>query len=192
MKLRNRKIKNITEYSSQNRRKSVLPGLEKAKAASTPGLSIMLDDDDILTVIDQQYYGRTFVVKDEGIYTVRLGAFHNMNKGALEEAAVFCTIPTRSDYEQQLAAAFDIPEASARFLDAIILKATRPFSVKLIPGSPVLERHSRQWGIPLKYDSVRADDVVIMVRTGLRKNVPSQYKIYFDVLNIQLEIIFEK
>lgn len=192
MKPRNRKIKNITEHSSQNRRKSVLPSLEKAKATLTPGLSIMLDDDDILTVIDQQYYGRTFVVRDEGIYTVRLGTFHNMNKGALEEAAVFCTIPTRSDYEQQITAAFDIPEASARFLDTIILKATRPFSVKLIPGSPVLERHSRQWGIPLKYDSVRADDMVIMVRTGLRKNVPSQYKIYFDVLSIQLEIVFEK
>lgn len=192
MKPRNRKIKNITEYSSQSRRKSVLPGLEKAKAASTPGLSIMLDDDDILTVIDRQYYGRIFVVKDEGIYTVRLGAFHNMNKGALEEAAIFCAIPTRSDCEQQITAAFDIPEASARFLDTIILKATRPFYVKLIPGSPVLERHSRQWGIPLKYDSVRADDVVIMVRTGLRENVPSQHKIYFDVLSIQLEIIFEK
>lgn len=171
-------------------RKSLLPPIEKATVASTPGRSIMFDDDDILTVIDKHQFGRTLPVKDEGIFTVRLGVFHASDKGSLEENAICCAIPTRSDCEQQITAAFDIPEASARFLDTIILKAAQPFFIKPVPGSLTLERHGYPLGIPLKYDSVREDDMTVLVRTGLRKNVPRQLKAYFDVLSIQIEVMF--
>lgn len=185
------KIKSITK-SNKKSCKSVLPTLEKVKAVSTCEPSTILDDDGILMVMDKRYYGRTFSVKDEGIYTVRLGAFHNMDKGALEEAAMFCAIPEKAAYEQRITAAIDIPGASARFLDSIILKAARPFTIRLIPGSPILERHAHPWGVPLKYDSIKADDLTILVRTGLRKHIPSQYRAYFDVLSIQIEVVFEK
>lgn len=173
-------------------RKSLLPPIEKVAVASTPGRSIMFDDDDILTVIDKQHFGRKFFVESGGIYTVRLGVFHDTDKGALEEAAMFCAIPTRAAYEQQITAVFIIPEASARFLDAVILQATRPFAVRVITGSPILERHDNQWGVPLKYDSIRESDMTILARTGLRKNVPNQFRAFFDVLSIQIEIVFEK
>ena len=110
--------------SKKKARKSLLPPIEKVKTVSASGLSIMFDDDNILIVIDKQYYNRTFFVKDEGIYTVRLGVFRNMDKGALEESAIFCTIPTKADCEQQITAMFDIPEASARFMDTVILECS--------------------------------------------------------------------
>lgn len=164
--------------------------IEKVDAPLTLGQNITLGNDSTMTVIDKQHYGRAFVVKDEGIYTVRLGVFHNMNKHALEEAAIFCAIPQRAACDQQIIAAFDIPQASTRFLDTVILKATRPFLIKPIPGSLILERHGDPWGIPLKYDSVREGNILILTRTGLRENVLSQYKTYFDVLGVQIEIIF--
>lgn len=173
-------------------RKSLLPPIEKVTVTSTPGLSIMFDDDDILTVIDKQHFGRKFFVESGGIYTVRLGVFHDTDKGALEEAAMFCAIPTRASYKQHIIAAFNIPGASTRFIDSIILNAARPFTIRLIPGSPILERHDNQWGVPLKYDSIRESNMTILARTGLRKNVPNQFRAFFDVLSIQIEIMFEK
>ncbi len=173
-------------------RKSLLPPIEKVTVASTPGRSIMFDDDDTLTVIDKHQFGRTLSVTEEGIFTVRLGVFHASDKGALEEAAMSCAIPAKADFSQQVTAVFNIQEASARFLDTVILKAARPFFIKPVPGSLILERHGYPFGIPLKYDSVREDDMTVLVRTGLRKNVPrqSQYKAYFDLLSVQIEVIF--
>ena len=189
MNPRNLKIKTITKRN-QHPRKSVLPTLEKSKVASTPGLSIIFDDDDILSVIDKHQFGRTLSVTEEGIFMVRLGVFHASDKGSLEEDAICCTIPSKADSTQQITAIFNIPKTSARFLDTVILKAARPFSIKPVPGSLILERHGYPLGIPLKYDSVREDDMTVLVRTGLRKNVPRQFKAYFDVLSIQIEVMF--
>lgn len=182
-------LRNIIK-SKRRFSQSISPMIKKANTLSAPSRNITLDDN-ILTVIDQQYFGRAFLIGSEGIYTIKLGAFHDLNKGVLEEAAMFCTIPTKAAYDQQITAIFDIPEASARFMDAVILKATRPFSVTLIEGSPILERHGRQWGIPLKYNSVRSGDVMILDRTRLRENVPDKYRIYFDVLKIQVKVTFK-
>lgn len=174
-------------------RKSLLPPIEKVTVASAPGRSIMFDDDNILTLIDREQFGREFSVEDGGFYTLRLGTFHEMEKGAMEESALFFTIPTKVDREQKITAVFDLPGASAAFLDEVVLKATKPFAVKLVIGSPMLESHNNQLGLPLKYDSIRTDeDMTVIVRTGIRKDVPNQYKIYFDTLSIQVKILFAK
>lgn len=169
--------------------KTILPITEKADTPSSCQ-NMLLDDDSILTIFDIHCYGRTFFVEDDGIYTVKLGVLHDMNKGALEEAAMSCTMPTKAAHEQQISAVFDIPGAAARFKDSVVLKAARPFQITLVEGSPILERHNTPWGIHIKYESVKTDDVVTLVRTGLRKNVPNQYRAFFDTLSIQIEVRF--
>lgn len=173
--------------------KTYLPSLEKMKSAITPGLSIMFDDDNILTLIDREHFGREFSVESGGLYTLRLGAFREMEKGAMEESALFFTIPTKAGYEQRITASFALPGASAKFLDEVVLTASKPFSVELVTGSPMLESYKNSWGIPLKYDSIRTNkDVTVIARTGIRKDVPNQYKVYFDTLSIQVRILFVK
>lgn len=182
--------KNNTE-SKRGFDRSILPMLEKVNMLSTPGLSITLEDN-ILTVFDKQNYGRKFSIESGGIYTIRLGMFHDMDKGMLEESAMSCAIPIKAASEQPITAVFHIPEAMARFMDSVVLKATRPFTVALIEGSPILERHNRRWGIPLKYDHIETENMMILERTGLRKNVPNQCRAFFDVLSIQVEVAFHK
>ncbi len=173
--------------------KMYLPSLEKVKSTVTPGLRIMFDDDNILTLIDREHFGREFFVENGGLYTLRLGAFREMEKGAMEESALFFTIPTKADYEQRITASFELPGASARFLDELVLTASKPFVVELVIGSPMLESYKNPWGIPLKYDSIRTNkDVTVIARTGIRKDVPNQYKVYFDTLSIQVRILFVK
>lgn len=190
MKLHSHGRKNNTK-NKQGLGKSILPMLEKVNMPSTPGLNITLEDN-ILTVFDKQYYGRKFSIESGGIYTIRLGMFHDMDKGILEESTMSCAIPIKAAYEQQITAVFDIPEAMARFMDAVILKAAQPFTVALIEGSPILERHNRLWGIPLKYDRIETENMTILERTGLRENAPNQYRAFFDVLSIQIEVAFHK
>ncbi len=174
-------------------RKTCLPSFEKTNSAITPGLRIMFDDDNILTLIDREHFGREFSVENGGLYTLRLGAFREMEKGAMEESALFFTIPTKADYEQRITASFELPGASARFLDELVLTASKPFVVELVIGSPMLESYKNPWGIPLKYDSIRTNkDVTVIARTGIRKDVPNQYKVYFDTLSIQVRILFVK
>ncbi len=173
--------------------KMYLPSLEKVKSTVTPVLRIMFDDDNILTLIDREHFGREFSVENGGLYTLRLGAFREMEKGAMEESALFFTIPTKADYEQRITASFELPGASARFLDELVLTASKPFVVELVIGSPMLESYKNPWGIPLKYDSIRTNkDVTVIARTGIRKDVPNQYKVYFDTLSIQVRILFVK
>ena len=173
--------------------KMYLPSLEKVNSTVTPGLRIMFDDDNILTLIDREHFGREFSVENGGLYTLRLGAFREMEKGAMEESALFFTIPTKADYEQRITASFELPGASARFLDELVLTASKPFVVELVIGSPMLESYKNPWGIPLKYDSIRTNkDVTVIARTGIRKDVPNQYKVYFDTLSIQVRILFVK
>ncbi len=173
--------------------KMYLPSLEKVKSTVTPGLRIMFDDDNILTLIDREHFGREFSVENGGLYTLRLGAFREMEKGAMEESALFFTSPTKADYEQRITASFELPGASARFLDELVLTASKPFVVELVIGSPMLESYKNPWGIPLKYDSIRTNkDVTVIARTGIRKDVPNQYKVYFDTLSIQVRILFVK
>jgi len=187
----NRKAENIME-DNRRPRSSIFPTVEKAKKVSTPGLSTLLDDD-ILTAIDPQYFGRAFFLEDDGIYTVRLGLFHGREYGALEEESViFCAIPTKANYIQQITAAFDITEKSVRFLDVIFLESTCPFTIKPVPDSLMVARHNTMCEIPIKYDSIREDDRIIFVRNGLRRKVPNQFRVFFDVLSIQVEIVFEK
>ena len=174
--------------------KMYLPSLEKVKSTVTPGLRIMFDDDNILTLIDRELFGREFSVESGGLYTLRLGAFREMEKGAMEESALFFTIPTKADYEQRITASFNLPGASARFLDEVVLTASKPFVVELVIGSPMLESHNNNpWGIPLHYDRIQTNkDVAVIARTGIRKDVPNQYKVYFDTLSIQVRILFVK
>lgn len=173
--------------------KTHLSSLEKVKSTTTPGLRIMFDDDNILTLIDREHFDRELSVSDSGLYTLRLGVFREMEKGAMEESPLFFTIPTKADYEQRITASFELPGASARFLDEVILTASKPFVVELVIGSPMLESYNNSWGIPLKYDSIRTNkDVTVIARTGIRKDVPNQYKVYFDTLSIQVRILFVK
>lgn len=173
--------------------KMYLPSLEKVKSTVTPGLRIMFDDDNILTLIDREHFDRELSVSDSGLYTLRLGVFREMEKGAMEESSLFFTIPTKADYEQRITASFELPGASARFLDELVLTASKPFVVELVIGSPMLESYKNPWGIPLKYDSIRTNrDVTVIARTGIRKDVPNQYKVYFDTLSIQVRILFVK
>ena len=174
-------------------RKTCLPSFEKTKSTTTPGLRIMFDNDNILTLIDREHFGRELSVSDSGLYTLRLGAFREMEKGAMEESALFFTIPTKAGYEQRVTASFELPGASARFLDEVVLTASKPFVVELVIGSPMLESHNNAWGIPLHYDRIQTNkDVAVIARTGIRKDVPNQYKVYFDVLSIQVRILFVK
>ncbi len=175
-------------------RKTCLPSFEKTNSAITPGLRIMFENDNILTLIDRELFGREFSVESGGLYTLRLGAFREMEKGAMEESALFFTIPTKADYEQRITASFNLPGASARFLDEVVLTASKPFVVELVIGSPMLESHNNNpWGIPLHYDRIQTNkDVAVIARTGIRKDVPNQYKVYFDTLSIQVRILFVK
>ena len=184
---------NRNKNSSKKLGKTYLPSFEKTKSTTTPGLRIMFDNDNILTLIDREHFGRELSVSESGLYTLRLGAFKKKKKGAMEESALFFTIPTKVDYEQRITASFELPGASARFLDELVLTASKPFVVELVIGSPMLESYKNPWGIPLKYDSIRTNkDVTVIARTGIRKNVPNQYKVYFDTLSIQVRISFVK
>ncbi|NBI87819.1 hypothetical protein D3Z47_17140 [Lachnospiraceae bacterium] len=189
--MKQHELKNII-YGNRGSGKSLPPMIERADALSMLGRSITPDDDGILTVIDKRHFGRVFFVEGDGVYTVKLGVLHDMGKGALEEAAMSCTMPEKADQEQKITAVFDIPGASARFKDAVILKAAHPFRIALIEDSPILERHNTPWGVPLKYESIKTDDTVTLVRTGLRKNVQNKYRAFFDTLSIQIEVRFEK
>ncbi|MCI9379332.1 MAG: hypothetical protein HFI06_12700 [Eubacterium sp.] len=170
--------------------KTIPPTIKKADTPSTPGLGITSDDGGILTVLDKQHFGRTFFVESDGIYTVKLGVFHDLKSGILEESALSFTLPIKAACERAITATFYIPEASARVMDAVILKSAQPFQITLVDGSPVLERYDNQWGMPLEYSCREAGNVMILERTGLRKNVPRQFKAYFDVLSIQIEVMF--
>jgi len=183
------KIKNTTK-SSRKSSKTITPTIEKADTPSTPGLGITSDDGGVLTVFDKQHFGRTFSVESDGIYTVKLGVFHDLKSGILEESALSFTLPIKAACEQAITATFDIPEASARVMDAVILKSAQPFQITLVDGSPMLERYDNQWGIPLEYSCREAGNVMVLERTGLRENVPRQYKAYFDLLSIQIKVMF--
>lgn len=177
-------MKNIRKSS-----KTITPTITKTDTPSTPGLSIA-SDDGVLTMLDKQHFGRTFSVEGDGIYTVKLGVFHDLKSGILEESALSFTLPTEVACEQKIVAEFCIPEASARVMDAVILKSVHPFRITLVAGSPVLERNDNQWGIPLEYRCREAGNLMILERTGLRKNIPRQYRAYFDLLSIQVEVMF--
>lgn len=182
-------LKSIME-SSRKSSKTITPTIEKTVTTSTPGLGITSDDGGILTVFDGRHFGRVFPIENGGVYTVKLGVFHDMRSGILEESALSFTLPIKAACEQKITAAFDIPEASARVMDAVILKSAQPFQITLVDGSPVLERYDNQWGIPLEYSCREAGDVMILERTGLRKKVPRQYRAYFDLLSIQIKVMF--
>lgn len=184
---------NRNKNGSKKLGKMCLPSLEKVNSTVTPGLRIMFDDDNILTLIDREHFDRELSVSDSGLYTLRLGVFREMEKGAMEESALFFNIPTKADYEQRITASFELPYASARFLDEVILTASKPFVVELVTGSPILESHNNPWGMPMNYDSIRTNkDVTVIARTGIRKDIPNQYKVYFDTLSIQVRISFVK
>lgn len=189
--MKQHELKNIT-YGNRGSSKSLPPMMERADTLSMLDRSITPDDDGILTVIDKRHFGRVFFVEGDGVYTVKLGVLHDISKGALEEAAMSCTMPAKASHEQQITAVFDIPGASARFKDVVILKAAHPFQIALIEDSPILERHNTPWAVPLKYESIKTDDVVTLVRTGLRKNVQNKYRAFFDILSIQIKVVFEK
>ena len=179
----------IMMENSRKSSKTITPTIEKADTPSTPGLGIT-SDDGVLTVLDKQHFGRTFSVESDGIYMVKLGVFHDMKSGILEESALSFTLPIKAACEQKITAAFDIPEASTRVMDAVILKSAQPFQITLVDGSPVLERHDNQWRIPLEYSCREAGNVMILERTGLREKVPRQYRAYFDLLSIQIKVMF--
>ena len=187
--MKQHELKNII-YGNRGSGKSLPPMIEKADTPSTPGLGITSDDGGILTVLDKQHFGRTFSVESDGIYTVKLGVFHDLKSGILEESALSFTLPIKAACEQAITATIYIPEASARVMDAVILKSTQAFQITLVDGSPVLERYDNQWGMPLEYSRREAGNVMILERTSLRKNVPRQYRAYFDLLSIQIEVMF--
>ena len=185
-----KQLKNILE----NRRKSgksILPTLEKANAIMTPGMSLMLDDNDAVALIDKKHWGKTFFIENNGLYTLRLGAFHTLERGAMEESALYCVIPGELDYKQKITAMFELPSASVFFFDEVILKAASPFRVELVEGSPMLECHHDRWGFPFNYGSTeKSDGTTIIMWKGFDKSSPNQPKIYFDILRIQIKVSF--
>lgn len=193
MKLTRCTSKSITKHS-QKLRSPVLPPFEKecVKAIEPPERSILADSGGILTVIDTQHFGRTFSVRDEGVYTVRLGVFHDMDKGAMEESAMLFALPAKTDYEQKIIAVFDIPGATAQFMDSVTLQSTCPFTITLVQDSAVLERHTHPCGIPITYSNARTNDMMVLTRTGLRECTQDTCRVFFDVLRIQVEVVFSK
>lgn len=143
---------------------------------------------------DKEHCGSTYAVKDGKYYQIRLGIHScSLGIGSMDkESAVVCAIPTKSADAQRLMALFFIPELKVRFLDAVFLKAPKPFRLEYVWGSARLEGNNNSGGVTLGDDAMELiDDEIIILQNGLVDLIPDYCTFNFDFLSFQVKVIFD-
>lgn len=193
---RNNRPKNVQGNKKKSDR-PVLPTFEEAKMALPPSLEVLPDNsDDAPTLIDRESYGATFKVEDGHVYTLRLG-IHTYSGGLAafrDDCAVACHIPSTPNKEQRIIGLFFVPEIyPVKYMDTITLRAAKPFILRYLWGSAVLENNNNAFGLPLGNDAIITEkDATIILENNLRNQIHNCHRLYFDVLRIQVEVAFTK
>lgn len=153
-----------------------------------PNLGLCYDTiDDTPTLIDREHYNAAYAVT-ENIYTICLGL--DIGQDLMDEhTTIICSIPTLPNCEQQIDCMFYPPRANpVKFRDAIWLVSNRPFIIKFIVGSAILENNSNL-DIPLRNITVSVKrNKVILSCDKMKESLPNHYKYWFHALRIDVTI----
>lgn len=193
---RNNRPKN-TQVNKKKPGRQVLPIIEEARMALPPSLEVLPDNsDDAPTLIDRKSCGATFIVEDGHVYTLRLG-IHRYSSGLAafrDDCAVACHIPFTPKKEQRIIGLFFVPEIyPVKYMDTITLRAAKPFMLRYLLGSAVLESNNNTFRLPLGNAAIITEkDATIILENNLRNQIHSCHRFYFDVLRIQVEVAFTK
>lgn len=192
----NNRPKNV-QVNKKKSGRSILPIIEEAQMALPPTLEILPDNsDNDPTLIDRKSYGATFKVEDGHVYTLRLG-IHTYSDGLAafrDDCAVACHIPFTPNKEQRIIGLFFVPEIyPVKYMDTITLRATKPFMLRYLLGSAVLESNNNTFRLPLGNATIITEkDATIVLENNLRNQIHNCHRLYFDALRVQVEVAFTK
>ena len=141
-----------------------------------PGVS---EDEPFL--IDPDYCGKSYHVKNGEIYTVKLG-IHSDPKGIgtiTRDSIVACSIPTEQSKNLQIMALFAFPEIQPTiFMDCVNLQA-------------VLQANNNSKGLVLSDDAVQImEDMVLISHDRLKGELPKYCNFVYDFISFQVKIRF--
>lgn len=187
------KPRNTKSAQRKKATETILPTVEEAKLSLPPHLELLPSDtDETPTLIDREHYGTTLKVKHGHVYTLRLGV-HCYSGGLAtfrDDCAASCFIPATPGTEQYIIGLFFVPEIyPAKFMDVIHLKADKPFRLRYIWGSAVLENNNNAFGFTIGNDSITTEkDGILVYEKDIRSQIHDCHRVFFDVLRIQVEI----
>lgn len=172
------------------------PAIEEAEAGVPLSLEPCPDDAEGATLIDKEHYGNIYNVNDGGAYTIRLGVHSNpIGIGVMDkDTAVVCGIPTTTDDVHRILALFFIPELHpVKYMDAIWLRAEKPFHIEYVWGSAVLESNHESRELALRHDAVTKDeDTLVILQNGLDGEIPDSCTFSYDFIKFQIRIVCDE
>lgn len=195
---------NKTTKSSHTTKEPYITGLFNKPALELvePGVPLNLEafpdsSDDAPLLIDPEHFGKTYLVENDCVYTVRLGIRSNsFGIGTLsKDVAVACAIPTKSASVQHVTALFFIPEIHpVGYMDCIYLKSEKqePFRLEYMLGSAMLESNNNSGGFILNNDAVHTeDDMLTIMQNGLEDEIPAFCSFAYDFISFRVKVVFE-
>lgn len=145
-------------------------------------------------LIDPDYCGKSYHVKNGEIYTVRLG-IHSDPKGIgtiTRDSIVACSIPTEQSKNLQIMALFAFPEIQPTiFMDCVNLQAGQLFTAEYVYHSAVLQANNNSKGLVLSDDAVQImEDMVLISHDRLKGELPKYCNFVYDFISFQVKIRF--
>ncbi len=193
---------NKTKRTERNDKESYITGLydkpmiEEAEVGIPLSLESCPDVTDDTTLIDKEHYGHVYKVSNGNTYTIRLGMHSSpVGTGAMDEdTVVACAIPTKADDVHKIIALFFIPELHpVKYMDAIWLKAEKPFHIEYVWGSAVLESNHDSRGLALRHNAITEDeDALIILQNGLDGEIPDFCTFSYDFIRFRIKVVFDE
>ena len=154
-----------------------------------PGVS---EDEPFL--IDPDYCGKSYHVKNGEIYTVKLG-IHSDPKGIgtiTRDSIVACSIPTEQSKHLRVTALFAFPEIQPTiFMDCVNLQAGQLFTAEYVYHSATLQANNNSKGLVLSDDAVQSmEDLGLISHDRLQGARRQDCKFVYVVISFQVKIRF--
>lgn len=146
-------------------------------------------------LVDPNFYGRSYSVKDGELYTIKLGIVHSNSQGVgiITESSRFSfSIPYKPNKNIQIAALFGSPQIDpAMFLDYVNLHAEQPFIVNYMYHSIKLNSNNNCNTLSLSDKTmVKDNDILIMHYDDLKGKIPECYSFLYDFISFQVQVHF--
>ncbi len=173
------------------------PSVETAWVG-VPKLSLSLESTDRKPIlIDKHYYNREYKVKDNEIYTIRLGLHSHPNGlGAFtRDSTGVCILPLELSKAHVITGMFSHLEIyPAAYMDSVNLSAGEPFRLKLLHGSVALESNNGKERIPIGDEAISLGEnhAVTIVYDKSKCKLPAYYTYTYDFITFQVKTAFEK
>ena len=186
------------KYSLETAENRERPRLEE-HWMGIPNLTILDESEEMPALIDAASYGREFVVKDGGVYTIRLG-LHCDPKGTggaiPGDSVAECMLSSATEKNNYILAIFSFPEIYPYVIqDMIVLTSDHPFYVEPIYNSAALENSSGSSRLPLGERAIRksdkADDIIFIGHDRLKGIIPDYCTYNYDLLTFQIRVSFD-